>query len=47
MKTIRQNRFWIFYVIFAILIVLASIPISNYFENLKNKNYFFGYVINF
>lgn len=47
MKAIRQNRFWIFYVVFAILIVLASIPISNYFENLKNKNDFVGDVLNF
>lgn len=46
MKAIKQKRFWIFYGVSAILIILVSIPLSRCLVKL-NINDFVGDVLNF
>lgn len=46
MKNIKRNRFWIIYLIIAVIIGLLSVPLSKSFTRLDIKD-FIGDVLNF
>ncbi|HEM6084177.1 TPA: hypothetical protein U2B86_000249 [Streptococcus suis] len=46
MKSIKRNRFWIIYIIIAVIIGLFSVPLSKHFTKLDIKD-FIGDVLNF